>query len=121
MNKDVKHPINDQPEAEISDGRKNDGNQDSVPAATAKSTGSRYDKFAFLSIILTIAAWIILSFEGRVALAVCVVAFVLGCIGLKSRSRVWKNTAITSLVASAVLMVVLSAFMIVLFIGLNSI
>ena len=119
MNKDVKQSINDQPAAEISDGKNTDGLADSTPVA--KSLRSRYDKFAFLSIILTIAAWIILSFEGRVALAVCVIAFVLGCIGLKSHSRVWKNTAITSLVASSVLMVVLSAFMIVLFIGLNSI
>lgn len=121
MNNDVKQPINNQPTAEVSDDRKTDGIADSAPSGVEKSHRSRYDKFAFLSIILTVVAWIILSLEGRVALAVCVAAFVLGCIGLKSRSRVWKNTAITSLVASAVLMVVLSAFMIVLFIGLNSI
>lgn len=81
----------------------------------------KFNAFAFISILLTIAAWIILSFEGDVALGVSVVAFVAGCIGLRASKQVWRNTAITSLVAASVLIVVLVAFKIVFYIGLNAI
>lgn len=86
-----------------------------------KDSRAKFNKFALLSILLTLAAWVVLSFDGKIALAISVVAFILGCIGLKSSTRTWRNTAITSLVASAVLMVVLSAFLIVIFVGLNAV
>lgn len=94
-----------------------------TPETTVEQRDSRakYNKFAFISIVLTIAAWIILTLNGKVALGGSILAFFCGCIGLKSSTRTWRNTAITSIVASAVLMVVLAAFLIVIFVGLNSI
>lgn len=74
----------------------------------------RFNVFALLSIFVTIAAWVILSINGEVALGVSIAAFVLSCLGLKAATRTLRNTAITSLVASTVLMVVLAAFLIVL-------
>lgn len=94
-------------------------NESSAPEAV--DSRKKFNTFALISILLTIAAWIILSFEGDVALGVSVVAFVAGCIGLRASKQVWRNTAITSLVASAVLIVVLVAFKIVFYIGLNAI
>lgn len=90
---------------------------------TVAVTDSRkkFNAIAFFAILLTIAAWVILSFEGDVSLGVSVVAFVAGCVGLRASSQVWRNTAITSIVASAVLIVVLVAFKIVFYIGLRSI
>ena len=86
-----------------------------------KDTRAKYNTFALLSIVFALAGWVILSFEGKLALAVSVISFILGCFGLKASTRTWRNTAITSIVASAVLMVVLSAFLIVIFVGLNSV
>lgn len=80
----------------------------------------KYNKFALLGILLTIAAWITLSFNGQVALGLSVVSFISACFGLKAATRSYRNTAITAIVASAVLMVVLSAFLIVIYIGLES-
>lgn len=90
------------------------------PAEKPTRGRAKYNKFALISIVLAVGAWIALSFEGKIALAISVVAFICGCIGLKSSTRTWRNTAVTSLVASAVLMVVLTAFLIVIFVGLNS-
>lgn len=87
----------------------------------ASDSRKKFNAFALLAILFTIAAWIILSFEGDVALGVGVVAFVAGCIGLRASSQAWRNTAITSIVASSVLIVVLVAFKIVFYIGLKAI
>lgn len=92
-----------------------------VKETPAKDPRSKFNIFAIIGIILTIAAWIILSTDGKVALAVSVVAFIMACIGLKSSTRLMRNTAICSIVASGVLIVVVSAFLVVIFMGLNSI
>ena len=89
---------------------------DALPNPRAK-----YNKFALFGILLTIAAWITLYFNGQVALGLSIVSFISACFGLKAASRPYRNTAITAIVASAVLMVVLSAFLIVIYIGLQSI
>ncbi len=94
-----------------------------APETTPVKTGRgnpRFNIFALLGILVTIAAWIILSFNGDVALWVSVAGFILGCLGLKASTRTWRNTATTAIVASAVLMVVLAAFLIVFRIGLNA-
>ena len=87
---------------------------------TVQRGNPRFNIFALLGILATIAAWIILSFNGELAIGVSAGAFILACLGLKASTRTWRNTAITALVASAVLMVVLAAFLIVIRIGLNS-
>lgn len=81
----------------------------------------KFDFLAFAAIILAVASWVILSFNGPTALGVSIVSFVFGCIGLKASTRSWRNTAITAIVASSVLMVVLTAFLLVLYVGLGSV
>ncbi len=76
---------------------------------------------AVVSIFLTVAAWIIGSFSGFAALAVSAAAIVAGAFALKSRRNGVRNTAITSIIAAGVLIVVISAFMIVLYVGMRSI
>ena len=94
-------------------------NEAVAPAST--DSRKKYNTFALIAILLTVAAWVILSFEGDIALGVGVVAFVAGCVGLRASSQAWRNAAITSIVASSVLIVVLVAFKIVFYIGLNAI
>lgn len=92
--------------------------------ADESDTDKRRRKFnilALVSIVLAFAAWVLLSFDGPVALGTSIVAFFCGCFGLKAATRSWRNTAITAIVASSVLMVVLTAFLIVLYVGLESV
>lgn len=79
----------------------------------------KFNKFALLGILLAVAAWVILTFNGQVALGFAVVSFICACVGLKASTRTWRNTAITALVASAVLMIVLSAFLTIIYVGLK--
>lgn len=81
---------------------------------------AKYNTLALAGIILAVAAWIVLSFNGEIALGLSIASFVSACLGLKASTRAWRNTAITAIVSSAVLMVVLSAFLIVIYIGLDS-
>lgn len=78
-------------------------------------------KFSLVSILMTVAAWVALSYNGRLALVMSIIGIIVGCFGLRASSRAWRNTAITSILASAVLLVVVSAFLIVIFVGLNSV
>ena len=89
-------------------------------AKTADTQGCSRNRFALISIIITVIAWVILSLNGIAALCVAVAGFVTACFGLKAATRAWRNTAVTSIVASSVLIVVISAFLIVIYIGLNS-
>ena len=89
-------------------------------ANTADAHGHSRNRFALISIIITVIAWVILSLNGIAALCIAVIGFITACFGLKAATRAWRNTAVTSIVASSVLIVVVSAFMIVIYIGLNS-
>lgn len=82
---------------------------------------SIYDRLAMLSMIVALVAWIALAFDGVVALIVATLAFVAACFGLKGARRLSRNVAITSIVASSVLMVVVGAFLIVIYIGLSAV
>lgn len=76
---------------------------------------------AIISIVLTLAAWAVGSFSGIAAIAIAAVAIVVGALALKSRRNGVRNTAITSIIAAAVLLVIISAFLIVIYLGLKSI
>lgn len=76
---------------------------------------------AAIGAFLALTAWIALSFNGYAALTAGVAAFAAACLGLRAHTRPWRNLAITALIASAVIMVVLTAFLIVIFWGLNSV
>lgn len=85
-----------------------------------RDTREKYSTLALAGIILAVAAWVVLSFKGEVALGLSIASFISACFGLKASTRAWRNTAITAIVSSTVLMVVLSAFLIVIYIGLDS-
>lgn len=76
---------------------------------------------AVISITLTIIAWIIGSFSGFAAMGISALAIVAGAFALKSHRHSIRNTAITSIIAAAVLMVIIGAFLIVIYLGLQSI
>lgn len=90
-------------------------------AGEVRDSRVKFNYLALTAIIAAFVAWVLLSFNGKIALAVSVFAFVCGCFGLKASTRSWRNTAITAIVASAVLMVVLTAVLIVVYVGLKSI
>lgn len=95
---------------------------DDQPPAPARTHESRnFVWLAVISIVLTVAAWVAGSFNGIVAICICVAAIVAGAFSLKSRRHGVRNTAITSIIAAAVLLVVISAFLTVIYIGLKSI
>lgn len=75
---------------------------------------------AWLAVALTLTAWaLLMALNGYVAMAVGAAAVVVGFIGLPGRSRAVRNLAITAIIASTVLIVVLLAFLIVIKIGLG--
>lgn len=87
---------------------------------TPKEPG-RFVTYAIVSIVLTVAAWIAANMNGYVAIACSVAAIVAGAMALRSRRHGVRNTAITAIIAAAVLLVVITAFIIVIFAGLKSI
>lgn len=76
---------------------------------------------AAVAAVLAIAAWVVLCFNGYAALGVGLCAFVAACLGLHAHTRPWRNLATTAMIASGVVLVVLAAFLVVIFRGLNSI
>lgn len=93
-----------------------------TPAETPKHvTPLRYRIAAVVSLLAAIAAWLILPVSGKAAIVISAVAVLDACIGLKAKTRLLRNTAITALLASSVLLLVLTAVMAVLYIGINAI
>lgn len=88
-------------------------------AAVRHATWHTY--MAAIATVLAVAAWVVLSINGYAALALGSASFAAACLGLRAHTRSWRNLATTALIASAVIMVVLAAFLIVIFWGLNSI
>lgn len=76
--------------------------------------------WAWIAGILTLMAWIALMIEGYTSLIIGAASIVCGFIGLKSRKKALKNLSTAAIVASAVLLVLVSAFLIVIYIGLRS-
>lgn len=97
-----------------------DVKEDIIKNSAKTDSRAKYNYFALGGIALAVAAWVVLSFKGEVSLGLSIASFISGCLGLKAATRAWRNTAITAIVSSAVLMVVLSAFLIVIYIGLDS-
>lgn len=96
--------------------------QNTLQTQTAKATNFRSPALAVAAIALTLGAWCMLMWlNGYVAMAVAVAAVVAGFVGMPGRSNVVKNIAITAIIASTVLIVVLAAFLIVIKIGLGSV
>ncbi|MDE6120466.1 MAG: hypothetical protein K2F63_01605 [Muribaculaceae bacterium] len=68
----------------------------------------------WVSAVLAVLAWLVLMFaDGYVALGLGVLSAVCGFAGMPGRSTAIKRLAVTAVIASVVLVVVLSAFLIV--------
>ena len=66
------------------------------------------------SLLLCVLAWIVSPSSGYGALSLAIVSMVLGFISLKSKRHAIRNTAITAIIASGVLALVVGAFIIAL-------
>ena len=100
-----------------------DKDKNTEPAAERAARTNNTDRtLAWVSVALAVVSWILLLFSnGYVALGVGIAAFVAGVLGLHAHTRAWRNLATTALIAAGVILVVLAAFLIVIFWGLNSI
>ncbi|MDE6270860.1 MAG: hypothetical protein K2M12_08440 [Muribaculaceae bacterium] len=94
-------------------------NTQAIAAATAPAGWQAW--MAALSGVLALCAWVALCFNGYTALGLGIAGFVSSILGLRAATRAWRNLATTALIASVVIIVVLTAFLIVIFWGLNSI
>lgn len=94
---------------------------DEGPTARYGNESRNFVWLAVISAVLTVGAWVAGGFNGILAIILCVAAIVAGSFSLKSRRHGIRNTAITSIIAAAVLLVVVSAFLMVIYIGLKSI
>lgn len=84
----------------------------------------RSPALAWISLALTVAAWLTLMFTDgyvamAVAMAVAAAVLIVGFLSMRGSSRAIRNIAITAVIASMVLLVVLTAFIIVIKIGLQ--
>lgn len=70
----------------------------------------RYAWFAIFGLVAGIAAWIVSAIDGFAAIVSGIVAIVLSACALGSHRGVVRNTAITVIIGSAVLVVVVAAF-----------
>lgn len=70
----------------------------------------RYPWLAVISLLLCIGAWIAATKNGFVTLAIGAAAIIAGAFSLGSRRAAVRNTAITSIIATAVLIIVVGAF-----------
>lgn len=89
-------------------------------AETPKSAGTSKPYAAWVSLLLTIAAWAcLLWLNGYIALGIAAAAAITGFCGIPHRSSGAKRLAITAIIAAIVLIVVVSAFLVVIKIGLS--
>lgn len=71
--------------------------------------------WVWVSVVLTLAAWAVLLWSnGCAALAVAIVAIIVGAIGVSKVSILLRRIGVSAIIASAVLAIVVSAYLIVL-------
>lgn len=101
--------------------RKEDKNESEQPENEKKEKLSRSKVIlAFAAAVLTLVAWALAMWSsGYASLVVAAAGVVCGFIGASRRAGQWRNLAITSIIASGVLAVVMSAFLIVITVGLS--
>ena len=91
-----------------------------TPQTEEKSGAASRNWAAWTSLLFMMLSWAILMWlNGYVALGVAAVAVALGFVGCAKSSTAIKNLAITSIIAAMVLIVVVSAYLIVIKIGLG--
>lgn len=82
--------------------------------STAQKEKRRYPWLGILSLLLCIAAWVAATKSGYATLGIGAAAIVAGAFALGSHRPAIRNTAITSIIATAVLLLVVGTFMFVL-------
>lgn len=88
-------------------------------SATIVASSKKSGILPLLSLILAVGAWVTLGYyTGYAAMAVAAAAIIAGAFACRRPRGAWRNTAISAIIASAVLIVVVLAFVIVLKIGL---
>ena len=92
-----------------------------APVAAFPREAKRFVWLALVSLTLTILAWILGGYSAIAAIITSAAAIVTGAFALKSHRHGVRNTAITSIIAAAALLVVISAFCLVIYIGLKSV
>ncbi len=98
-----------------------DGKTQGLQDERHKSDAFRSPLLAWISVALTLLAWLFLmTVNGYLAFGVALAAAICGCAAIRGRKRSICNIAITSIIASTVLLVVLAAFVIVIKIGLQA-
>lgn len=71
--------------------------------------------------VLTLVAWVSLLYSEHISFWAGICGLVLSCAGLRARGAVWRNLAITCIIASAVLLLVYAIFWGAIVFALNSI
>ncbi len=87
----------------------------------SRTESGRFIVYAIASMILAIAAWFGAYYNAWLGIGLCIFSIISGALALKSHRNGVRNTAITSIIAAAVLLVVAIAFMVVIYIGLKSV
>lgn len=84
------------------------------------SGGAHQHAWVWISVILALIAWALLAWvNGYTAMAVAATGITVGFIGTRRSSLAMKRLAITAIIASTVLLVVVTAYLVVLKIGLS--
>lgn len=74
----------------------------------------------WLAVLFALTAWALLAwFDGYAAMAVAAAGIITGSIGARRSSPTMKRLAITAIIASSVLLVVVAAYITILKIGLS--
>ncbi len=92
----------------------------SEPTETPQETPRRSSAMAWVALMLALMAWAaLLWFNGYAALTVALLAVISGFVSIPRTKISTKRMAITAIIAALVLIVVVSAYLIVLKIGLS--
>ena len=76
--------------------------------------------WVWLAVVLALVAWAVLAWSnGYVAMVVAAAAMAVGFVGTRHNSVAMKRLAVTAIIASTVLLVVVAAYLVVLKIGLK--
>lgn len=94
---------------------------DACPAPKWPCESKRFMWLAIISIVITALSWILAGFNAWLGIGLSAAAVVVGALALKSHRHSIRNTAITSIIAATVLLVVISAFLIVIYLGLKTV
>lgn len=75
--------------------------------------------YAIASVAFTIAAWCFAALNAWAAIGLSAIAIALGVTGKKCQKPALRNATITAIIAATVLLVVIAAFLIVVYLGLS--